>query len=117
MTHESKKPAESPPPRPVPRRRRKTSPAVRVTNAAARVIITMGGIGTIIAVSLVCVFLISVVIPLFIPATVTPQTVHEAGKTNPAELVHLAVDEYQVMGYAYFRDRRRAAGRLVVRPA
>jgi phosphate transport system permease protein len=52
------------------RRRRTTRWRVSLSNSLAHVIIAVGGIGTIVAVSLVCVFLVWVVVPLFLPATV-----------------------------------------------
>src|SRR5688572_13050372 len=47
------------------RRRMKTSPLVKFGDRCARLLITVGGIGTIVAVLLICVFLVQVVIPLF----------------------------------------------------
>ena len=45
-------------------RRRTTSRSVRVAERTARVLITLGGIGTIAAVTTICAFLVSVVVPL-----------------------------------------------------
>jgi phosphate transport system permease protein len=47
------------------RRRMKTSPLVKFGDRCARLLITVGGIGTIVAVLLICVFLVQVVVPLF----------------------------------------------------
>ena len=85
-------------------RQRATSPRVKLANVAARVVITLGGIGTIGAVLLVCIFLVSVVVPLFVPAKVKPLAVHDAAAAQPGDLVHVAVDEYMLLGYAYYRD-------------
>jgi phosphate transport system permease protein len=49
-------------------RRRKTHPWVKAGDALARAIITLGGIGTILAVLAVAVFLLAVALPLFQPA-------------------------------------------------
>lgn len=49
-------------------RRRATRPWVRASDTLARVLITLGGIGTIVAVLLVGVFLLAVALPLFWPA-------------------------------------------------
>ena len=93
-------------------RQRTTSARVKYANVAARVIITLGGIGTIIAVSLVCIFLVSVVVPLFIPARVTPLTIIERPDANPADgesgatILHLAMDEYKLLAFGYFSDGR-----------
>jgi phosphate transport system permease protein len=52
-------------------RRRKTHPWVRGGDAVARAVITLGGIGTIVAVLAVAVFLLAVALPLFRPARLT----------------------------------------------
>lgn len=52
------------------RRQRVTRWTVALNNRLAHAIIAIGGIGTIVAVSLVCVFLVWVVVPLFLPANV-----------------------------------------------
>jgi phosphate transport system permease protein len=49
-------------------RRRATRPWVRASDSLARLLITFGGIGTIVAVLLVGVFLLAVALPLFRPA-------------------------------------------------
>jgi phosphate transport system permease protein len=46
-------------------RRRTTTRAVRSAERAARVLITAGGLGTILAVTTICAFLVWVVVPLF----------------------------------------------------
>ena len=51
-------------------RRRTTSWTVALGDRLARGLITVGGIGTIVAVLLVCVYLFSVVLPLFEPAKI-----------------------------------------------
>ena len=53
-------------------RRRTTRAAVRAADRIAQLLITFGGIGTIVAVLLVGVFLLSVTAPLFRGATVRP---------------------------------------------
>jgi len=52
-------------------RSRQTHSWVRAGDGVARALITLGGIGTIVAVLLVAVFLVSVALPLFRPARVT----------------------------------------------
>ncbi len=47
------------------RRARTTRPGVRRADRIARLLISAGGIGTIVAVSILCVFLVWVVVPLF----------------------------------------------------
>jgi phosphate transport system permease protein len=67
-------------------RRRKTHPWVRAGDALARAVITLGGIGTILAVLAVAVFLLAVALPLFRPARLTlerPSSIVE-GATAPS---------------------------------
>jgi phosphate transport system permease protein len=80
-------------------RQRTTTVGVRVADTVSRGVITIGGIGTIAAVSTVAVFLVIVVLPLFRGASVEPQPSLSApwGEASP---VCVRVDEYQVMGYA-----------------
>ncbi len=49
-------------------RKRRTSPRVRLADRTARLLISLGGAGTILAVGTVCLFLVWVVVPLFLPA-------------------------------------------------
>ena len=84
-------------------RRHGTKLIVRVADIAARSIITVAGIGTILAVSLVCLFLFWVAVPLFFPASV------ESPHSLPLDWsgrkpLHLAVDEYRVIGWVLFPD-------------
>jgi phosphate transport system permease protein len=76
-------------------RRRKTRPSVRVAERVSRALITVGGIGTIVAVTLILVFLVWVVLPLFAPAEVAtgPRQALDAGPA-PAQLV---IDEYGLL--------------------
>ncbi|MBY0588473.1 ABC transporter permease subunit [bacterium] len=53
-----------------PRRTRRTRPSVFWMDVVARLVITLGGIGTIAAVIAVAVFLFAVAIPLFFPPTI-----------------------------------------------
>ncbi|HCF96443.1 MAG TPA: hypothetical protein DEW46_15410, partial [Verrucomicrobia bacterium] len=48
-------------------RKRKTSPAIKLMDLLSQSVITVGGIGTIVAVSMVGLFLVWVVAPLFLP--------------------------------------------------
>ncbi|MCE2726196.1 MAG: ABC transporter permease subunit [Planctomycetaceae bacterium] len=70
-------------------RRRQTHPWVRAGDAVARAVITLGGIGTIVAVLLVGVYLLAVALPLFRPARSSrmgTDLVH-------ADPLHMGVDE------------------------
>ncbi|MCB9832410.1 MAG: ABC transporter permease subunit [Planctomycetes bacterium] len=80
------------------RRERKTRRSVVVADRAAKTLITVGGLGTIIAVATVCLFLVWVVIPLFGGSSVSePRELGlPASSTTP---VKLGFDEYRVLGW------------------
>jgi phosphate transport system permease protein len=84
-------------------RRRRTTWAVRAIDRLAQGLIVAGGVGTIVAVSMVCVFLLWVVLPLFAPATVAPPSVSKA-EWGDAKPWHVAIDEYDTLGWALFGD-------------
>lgn len=87
------------------RRTRATRASVIIANRTARTIISLGGIATILAVLLVCVFLISVVVPLFLPPAV--DQVHDyrpPAQSSGSAMVHIAINEYLTMGWLYHRD-------------
>ena len=73
-----------------------------LSDRLARWIIAVGGIGTIVAVSLVCVFLAWVVVPLFLPAAVEPARPLEK-LSNEAEVIALGIDDYRVLGWTICR--------------
>lgn len=84
-------------------RRRRTRWGVRAMDKLAHGLIVGGGIGTIVTVSMVCVFLLWVVLPLFQPASVAGVET----MTSPwgqRRLLHLAADEYQALGWALLED-------------
>ncbi len=84
-------------------RRRQTRWTVHLADRVARLLIAAGGIGTILAVSLVCVFLVWVVLPLFWPATVRQESVAKIDwSADPPQ--HIALDEDQLLGYALLAD-------------
>lgn len=86
------------------RARRKTNRwSVKFADVTARVLITVGGIGTIVAVCLVFVFLGLVVVPLFNSATVETADRYEADWVDKNS-VKMAIDEYQSMGWALYDD-------------
>ena len=81
-------------------RRRVTSPAVKLKDRLARTIITVGGIGTILAVLCVAVFLVWVVLPLFLPASIDDlRTYPRDWAEVPA---HISLDEYGRLGWVLF---------------
>ncbi|MEW6742604.1 MAG: ABC transporter permease subunit [Planctomycetota bacterium] len=85
---------------------RHTRRAVKITDALARGLITVGGTGTILAVSLVCLFLVWVVIPLFLPAAVEARGEPISRPWNMARPVQVAVDEHRLIGWALLPDGR-----------
>lgn len=92
------------------RRRRRTHASVFVTERVARFCITVGGIGTIVSVALIFIFLVSIVVPLFRPGALGDESVVslDAGlgqvrgaavAEQPArELAAFFVDEYLELG-------------------
>ena len=93
-------------------RRRHTSPLVRWTDRIARWVIAAGGIGTIATVSLVCVFLVYVVMPLFGRASIDA---HATAFALPAEAkppVKIGLDEYKSIGWALYPDGKLYCFRL-----
>lgn len=86
-------------------RRRKTGLRVKAADIVSRILITIAGIGTIIAVVTVCLFLASVVIPLFRSGS-TEEVLQRPSPVaaNDEKPLHVAVDEYEIMGWAYFAD-------------
>ena len=65
-------------------RRRKTHPWVKAGDSLARAVITLGGIGTILAVLAVAVFLLAVALPLFRPARLTSERASSAMAASAA---------------------------------
>jgi phosphate transport system permease protein len=97
--------SEAPRTAPRQRRSRKTRFTTRLADFLARIVITLGGIGTIFAVSLVCLFLIWVVLPLFRQASLDIQgasSISEAG-TSP---IHVTIDEYRSISLVIFEGGR-----------
>lgn len=84
-------------------RRLQTRRSVILLDRFSTIGITVGGIGTIVAVSAVCVFLVAVVVPLFLPGSVeeTQPPRAQAAEAAPARF---GVDEYRVMSWAMYAD-------------
>jgi phosphate transport system permease protein len=91
------------------RKRKKETPwTVKAGDFFSRWIITVGGIGTVVAVSTVFFLLLWVVLPLLSPASVGSQ--HNL--TPPYEKIkplHTQVDEYGIMGFSLLHDGRIVA--------
>jgi phosphate transport system permease protein len=84
-------------------RRRQTHWTVRAGEILSRGLITVGGIGTIVAVALVCVFLVWVAYPLFLGARVQ-ETQQFPIPSRSERLLRTAMDEYQVLAWALYPD-------------
>jgi phosphate transport system permease protein len=80
----------------LPRRTRQTRPSVIWIDRLTRVVITLGGIGTIVAVSAVAVFLFVVAMPLFLPPKVEPRGQFAA--SSPLDWRFLATDAEKLVG-------------------
>ncbi|MDA3962376.1 MAG: ABC transporter permease subunit [Planctomycetota bacterium] len=86
------------------RRQRKTKTTVKIVDALAKASITIGGIGTICAVALVCVFLVAKVIPLFTGGTAEQAAAPVA--VADASPVRVVTDEYGLMTAVLSADGR-----------
>jgi len=70
---------------------------------AAHWIITLGGIGSIVAVSMVGLFLFYVVVPLFMAPSMEEGATLDAVDL-PARVAHMGINEYGTMTWALYRD-------------
>ncbi len=81
-------------------RKRRTRLSVRIADRMSTFLITAGGIGTIVAVSLVCVFLVWTVLPLFERAKVANVRTFPHNVAEDRTVLRVGVDEYRTMGWA-----------------
>jgi phosphate transport system permease protein len=93
----------SPAVNPGPSRQRKTKRSVHLAEVVSRLFITVGGIGTIIAVATVFLFLLYVVIPLFQSAAISRED-HIPLDWSKNLPVQMGADEDQLMAWALFAD-------------
>ena len=83
-----------------PRRRRVTSPTVLHAERVARALITLGGLGTICTVSLICLFLVVVVVPLFQEPQLEARGGSQVAEQAGPGVLHAFTDEHQtVVGF------------------
>ncbi len=86
-------------------RDRRTRPIVKVVDRLARGLISFGGVSTIVAVATVCVFLVIVAVPLFLPSRIA-----EAGGSRiefdrgGRAIARFDVDEYGAIGWMALED-------------
>jgi len=85
-------------------KRRKTRRGVLIAERVARILISIGGFGTIAAVTLILAFLLWVVGPLFQGADFEDRGVRPLAGTSTAHPIAAGVDEYQVMAWALGAD-------------
>jgi phosphate transport system permease protein len=84
--------------------------SVKASDLLARALITIGGIGTIVAVLMVLVFLLYVSVPLFLPTTIErPELTERAEGEQP---LLLQLDEHNILAWQLFADSRFALRRL-----
>ncbi|MDJ0521832.1 MAG: ABC transporter permease subunit [Planctomycetota bacterium] len=94
-------------------RERTTPRSVKTAETVARTAITAGGIGTILAVLLIFVFLLWVVVPLFSDADVEPaSTLDLKTRGEAAEIIRTGVDDAQLLGWSLHADGRLRVRRL-----
>ena len=84
------------------KRERKTQKSVLLADLVARIGITFGGIGTIVAVIAVCVFLVAVTMPLFRSAVMTEEEIVDRSWEEQSLLVR--TDEYRILGWVLTAD-------------
>ncbi len=93
-------------------RRRKTTRAVMFAEKASRALITAGGLGTIVAVSTICIFLVWVVVPLFTGSGLAPAAPHAAPEPlRDGAPLALELDEDGVAAWALLPDGQLLAFR------
>jgi phosphate transport system permease protein len=86
-------------------RRRRTTRSVRVAERAARWLITLGGIGTIVAVCTIFAFLVSVVLPLVRGADVAPRpAARDPALARPSGVLRLEASEGGELAWVLRQD-------------
>lgn len=89
-------------------RRYKTKRRVKIADWTAKTLITFGGLGTILAITGVFVFLTSVVVPLFYPAEVNFLHESEISENGQGQSTVLVADEYRLSAWS----AQKGAGRI-----
>lgn len=94
------------------RRPRVTRKRVRVAEALARTLISLGGICTILAVSLICIFLVWVVVPLFGSARISAGRFQEVVGPSAPKVLRTQIDEYKQILWSLRSDGQLELVRL-----
>ncbi len=91
-------------------RAKRTRASVKLMDVVSRLLITIGGLGTLITVSTVFLFLLWVAAPLLSRARIeNPHSYNVSGATG-VSIIHMGLGEYRLMEWLLFAD-----GRLQVR--
>ncbi|MCC7299572.1 MAG: ABC transporter permease subunit [Verrucomicrobia bacterium] len=93
-------------------RRKKTHWSVRVSDRFSKSLITIGGIGTILAVSTVFFYLLYVTIPLFRPAHISGSETLNRPVVDSSKPLSIQSDEYGLMNRILYADGRLICTRL-----
>ncbi|MCU0858666.1 MAG: hypothetical protein MUC65_09725, partial [Pontiellaceae bacterium] len=93
-------------------RRKKTHWSVRASDRLSKLLITVGGIGTILAVSTVFFYLLYVAIPLFRPARIDGSETLARPADDNARPLSIQSDEYGLMSRILYADGRLVCARL-----
>ncbi len=93
-------------------RNKRTRLSVRAADIISTRLITVGGIGTIIAVSMVFVFLLAVVAPLFTSASLKGTGQQPVTWDRDAGPLQLGIDEYRTIVWALLPDGELVISRL-----
>ncbi len=91
--------------------RERTKAHVRWADRAARWIIAGGGIGTILVVFLVCIYLVWQVVPLFKPTRVETAAAYST-PWRQGSIIRTGTDEFRLLGWGMFSDGRVVQFRL-----
>ncbi|MBL6706463.1 MAG: hypothetical protein ISQ06_10140, partial [Planctomycetaceae bacterium] len=95
------------------RRSKGTRRSVRIADRLAQSLIALGGLGTILAVSMVCVFLVWVVVPLFSSESISQsRTISTSAGDNNATPIHQVTNEYLNIGWTAWSDGTLRSYRL-----
>ena len=85
------------------RRKLQTPWRVKAADTASRTIITIGGVGTIVAMSLLAIMLVVIVLPLFHKSTAEPKEGY-ALELKDRVTLHMGVDEYRTLAWTVCND-------------
>jgi phosphate transport system permease protein len=91
-------------------RRRTTKLSVKLIDRAAEGLITVGGIGTIVAVLMIMLFLVWIVLPLFTGGSL--KATSSTARLDTLHPIRMGIDEYRVMGWTLTGDGRIAVYRV-----